>query len=155
MRNQFLMRDNVGDVVIKGLESSIRWQPYKRWLVRVSASTSTSKIVKFDSPISATSLKGKAITEVPNYLASAGIVYNGERNTLGITYSSVGEQWIDDVNTQKLPDYQTLDLHAEHSFPFGLKLWLDIQNLFDAQFLDKKGEQCPGRFFMAGLRFDF
>lgn len=150
-----LMRDNVGDVVIKGLESSIRWQPYKRWLVRVSASTSTSKIVKFDSPISATSLKGKAITEVPNYLASAGIVYNGERNTLGITYSSVGEQWIDDVNTQKLPDYQTLDLHAEHSFPFGLKLWLDIQNLFDAQFLDKKGEQCPGRFFMAGLRFDF
>ncbi|HUX54475.1 MAG TPA: TonB-dependent receptor [Williamwhitmania sp.] len=150
-----LMRDNVGDVVIKGLEGSIRWQPYTRWLVRVSASTSTSKIVKFDSKIAATNLKGMAISEVPDYLASAGIVYNGKRNTLGITYSYVGRQWIDDVNTQRLADYQTVDLHAEHSLPLGLKLWADVQNLFNAQFLDKKGEQCPGRFFMAGIRFDF
>lgn len=150
-----LMRDNVGDVVVKGLESSIRWQPYTRWLVRVSASTSTSKIVKFSSPIAATNLKGKSITEVPEYLASSGVVYNGKRCSFGITYSYVGRQWIDDVNTQRLPDYQTVDLHAEKSLLLGLRLWVDVQNLFNAQFLDKKGEQCPGRFFMAGIRFNF
>lgn len=154
-RKPVLMRDNVGEVVVKGAELAVRWQPYAHWLVRANGSASTSEIVKFKSPIAATNLKGMAITEVPDYLASVGVVYLGGNRSVGLTFSHVGRQWIDDVNTQRLSDYQTFDLHLEQTLVGGLRAWLDVQNLFNQIYVDKKGMNCPGRFVLAGLRFEF
>jgi iron complex outermembrane receptor protein len=150
-----LMRDNVGEVVVNGAELAIRWKPFSKWLVRASGSMSTSEIVKFKSPIAATNIKGMEITEVPDYLASVGVIYLGDNRSVGLTFSHVGRQWIDDVNTQRLSDYQTLDLHLEQTLFGGLRAWLDVQNLFNQIYVDKKGMNCPGRFVMAGLRFEF
>ncbi len=150
-----LMRDNVGEVVIKGAELAIRWKPFSKWMVRASGSMSNSKIVQFESPIAATNLNGMAITEVPDYLASAGVVYLGERGSVGLSFSHVGRQWIDDVNTQRLSDYQTFDLRLERNIIKSLRAWVDIQNIFDQTYVDKKGMNCPGRFFLGGFRFEF
>ncbi len=154
-RKPILMRDNVGEVEIKGVELSIQWQFLNHLLVRASGSSSSSKIMKFSSAIAAANLKGMAITEVPDYLASTGVVYIRKNSSVGLTFSHVGRQWVDDVNTQRLSDYQTFDLHLEHSLKGGIHVWVDIQNIFDQLYVDKKGMNCPGRFFVGGLRYEF
>jgi vitamin B12 transporter len=51
----------------------------------------------------------------------------------------------------ELDSYTVFDLYGEYKFSKGLKLFLDIKNLFDADYIDINGFTTRPINFMAGV----
>ncbi|NQT23112.1 MAG: TonB-dependent receptor [Candidatus Omnitrophica bacterium] len=107
--------------------------------------------------------KGKLLTNVPSNKCSFGGSYDtgiGLRASAVVT--NVGASYIDPSNSDKLPDYITVDAKFDYNYK-GLSLFLIIDNVLNRKyntygfkrFGAKYFSPAPGRMFGAGAEVKF
>jgi outer membrane receptor protein involved in Fe transport len=67
----------------------------------------------------------------------------------------ISKQWADEQNSTELVEHTTLDLRISRQFLKRFVASIDIQNLTDLQYIDKKGGLAPGRFIELNLGVKF
>ncbi|MCB9001584.1 MAG: TonB-dependent receptor [Bacteroidales bacterium] len=148
-------RQNITEVQVIGGETSLKITPYRWMLIKGSYSVNRSEIKKFDAdPAVNIDLSGKALAEVPMEQASVEFFVVNKVVNVGVIYKYIGDQWGDEVNSYKISSWHTFDARLWREFgPF--KATVDVFNIFDKPYIDKKGLMSPGRFFQASVSYKF
>jgi len=63
------------------------------------------------------------------------------------------KQWFDDMNTEFVDSRHTMDIKVSKLFAKKITAQLSVQDLFDEQFVDRKGLLSPGRFILLELKY--
>jgi outer membrane receptor protein involved in Fe transport len=148
-------RENITSVRILGGEISVSINPLKWLIVRGNYSQNHSEITAFKAnPLVNIDLKGKSLAEVPLNQASGELILQNRIVNAGLVWVYIGSQWGDEVNSYKIDPWNTFNLRLWKDFR-SIKLTLDIQDLLDNPYTDKKGLISPGRFFQFSATYSF
>lgn len=152
-----IITDNVAKISVLGAEISANYQITPRFILQLSYSYNNSEITDYHPSLlnPALNLKGKKMIEVPPQLLYAGIYWTHRYFVLQANCSYVDKQWYDVENTIRINSWLTTNIHLAHSLHKNIELYLDIQDLFDNVYIDRKGQLSPGRFITAGIKFNF
>ena len=143
-----LKRENIGDVYINGFEITFKYQILNNTLFKSSYTYNHSEIIKFNAVNeTGVNLKGKHISEIPQHQLFVGIFNKNKIINSSLILNYVGEQWADEQNSSLIDNHLTLDLRLNREWNKRISLSFDLQNIFDNEFIDKKGGLSPGRFF--------
>jgi outer membrane receptor for ferrienterochelin and colicin len=103
-------------------------------------------------------LNGKYLTDVPMHMAVAGFTIKNKVLNINLLWKYTGERYINDVNekdpyllTMKYPAYQTFGVRLWHTFFKHLTTAINLDNIFDARFIDDRLQQSPGRMITGEL----
>jgi outer membrane receptor protein involved in Fe transport len=140
-------RQNVSKVEVAGFELGLFLPITTRLSMNAAYTYNHSKILDYLST-DEVDLTGKELNEVPDNLFYMGINWRNKWVDLYIDYSFIDEQWFDAENTEKIEGYSLLNFRLSKTFFQRLQASLDIQDLLDEQFIDRKGYLSPGRFVM-------
>jgi len=151
-----VMRKNISSVDVYGGEFSVRFTPTKWLYTRANFSFNHSTIKGYDvNPELDVDLTGYGLAEVPQQQASVEVFLLSERiANLGVIWIYTGKQWGDDINSHHIKPWNTLDLRVWKEFN-GVKFSMDVFDIFDNPYIDKKGLQSPGRYFLFTLGYSF
>ncbi|MFZ4398988.1 MAG: TonB-dependent receptor [Bacteroidales bacterium] len=151
-----LKRENIGKVNIYGLETSVKYQAFKNLLLKVNYTYNHSEIVEFNA-INETgiNLKGKYIAEIPPHQIFVGIFLKNSLINTSLIFNYISQQWADEQNSTVIDSYSTIDLRLSRQFYKHIICAIDIQNILDHQYIDKKGGLAPGRFIELDLGIKF
>ena len=75
-----------------------------------------------------------------------------------VVLNHVGSQYINDINTEKMNSYETVDVKLWRKLDFlspKLSANLTVQNLFDEKHLRSEDEESPGIFVVGELSYEF
>ncbi|RPH34033.1 MAG: hypothetical protein EHM93_02415 [Bacteroidales bacterium] len=149
-------RENITSVRIVGGEISLNVNPLKWLMLRGNFSLNHSEIIKYKvNPLAdTTNLEGKALAEVPMRQASAEAIFQNRFVNAGLVWVYIGPQWLDEVNSDEIGSWNTFNLRLWKDFR-SIKLTLDIQDILDNPYTDKKGYISPGRFFQFSVTYSF
>jgi iron complex outermembrane receptor protein len=148
-------RENITSVRIVGGEVSLSLNPLKWMILRGNYSANHSTITKYlANPIANVSLEGKSLAEVPVEQASAELVLLSRFVNGGLVWVYIGPQWGDEVNSYKIDRWNTFNLRLWKEYK-SIKLTLDVQDLLNNPYTDKKGLISPGRFFQLAVMCSF
>jgi outer membrane receptor protein involved in Fe transport len=151
----FLKRENVTSVRILGGEASFSLNPLKWLMFNGSFSHNRSEITRFDAdPLVNINLNGKSLAEVPMSQASAEMILQNSFVNVGLVWVYIGAQWGDEINSYKIDPWNTFNLRLWKEYR-SIKLVLDIQDLLDNPYIDKKGLVSPGRFIQFSATYSF
>ncbi|MFZ4521257.1 MAG: TonB-dependent receptor [Bacteroidales bacterium] len=148
------MKENISRVNITGFELDLDIQPLKWLSVFANYTFNHSVIGSFipEDTIVDRDLTGKYLTDVPMHKASAGITVKNKIVNVNLLWKYTGERYINDLNetdlyllTNKYPSFQTVGIKIWHLFFNHLTASLNIDNIFDARFIDDRLQQSPGR----------
>jgi hypothetical protein len=138
-----------------GGEVSFRINPLKWIILKGNYSVNHSEITKYNAnPIANINLDGKSLAEVPIEQASAELVLLSRFVNGGLVWVYIGPQWGDEVNSYKIDSWNTYNLRLWKEYK-SIKFTLDIQDLLDNPYTDKKGLISPGRFFQLAVTYSF
>jgi iron complex outermembrane receptor protein len=151
-----LYRANVSTIGIKGAEMMCNYKISKNITFYLSYAYNDSKILKYqtDSLNPLKDLSGLYIVEVSPHLFYAGTDWNNKFFSANINCNYVGEQWYDDENSSKIEDYFIVNMKLSKQLKKKFKIYLDIQNLLDIDYIDRKGQVSPGRFIIGGVKYN-
>ncbi|MGE0078890.1 MAG: TonB-dependent receptor [Bacteroidales bacterium] len=148
-------RENITGVRIYGGEVSLKVIPVKWLLLRGNYSFNRSEITEFNAnPLVNIDLTDKALAEVPLEQASVEAFVVNKYINAGLIWTFIGEQWGDEINSYKNDSWNTFDLRIWKEYK-SFKVTLDIFDLLDNPYADKKGLMSPGRFFQTSLSYSF
>ncbi|MCB2221821.1 MAG: TonB-dependent receptor [Bacteroidetes bacterium] len=145
-------RQNVSRVEVSGAELGVNYRINKNLRWDVSYTYNQSEILEYTSPGS-TDLEGKVLNEVPENLLYTGFTWQNPFFNFQINYTFTDEQWYDEENTEVIESYSLVNLKISKLFLQHLHISLDIQDLLDEQFIDRKGYLSPGRFLMFEIKY--
>jgi iron complex outermembrane recepter protein len=141
-------RENISRARIYGFESSLTYQAFDNLKFTANYTFNHSSIKEFNlENYYGTDLRGLLIAETPPHQAYAGAFYTTKLIDIYTGLNYIGEMWQDEQNTVRLEPYTTLDLRILKKikkFTFSL----DIQNMMNKKYMDKKGGLAPGRFML-------
>lgn len=143
-----LRRENIGEIVVMGIETKVSWRPLRTLFLSVAYSHNDPRITRYDlGSYVGKDLKGKMLMEVsPNiFTSSAG--WENKWVNLYLSWQYNDAQWADDENTVKNPAYSLLDFKIWKDLNEHWTLALGIQNLLDSEYLDNKGNLGLPRYF--------
>jgi len=143
-------------VEVYGGEFTIKYSPFKWLLTRAAYSFNHSTIVDFDvDPLVNVDLTGNGLAEVPLNQASVELfIINNPVANFGIIWTRIGPQWGDDVNSYKIEPWNSFDLRIWREFK-GINVSMDVFDLLDNPYIDKKGLMSPGRYFLFTVGYGF
>lgn len=145
---------NVAGVNIKGAEIKAEYSFRNSVAIYGAYSYSVSLLNTADATDPLVSkLDGKDLSEVPQHLASAGLLFRKTKWFARVDWNFTGELWYDDENTILTESFQIFNLKAGYLIKPNLMATVTIQDLFDNVHIDKKGLLSPGRFITGGLRY--
>ncbi len=147
-------RQNISDVEVAGAELGADLRIRERMSVHAAYTWNKSKILDYQST-DEVDLTGKYLNEVPANLFYLSFSWRNRVADLFIDYGFTDEQWYDEENTEVIDSYQVVNLRLSRQILRGLRASLDIQDLFNEQFIDRKGYLSPGRFFMFEINYMF
>jgi iron complex outermembrane recepter protein len=149
-------RENITSVRVFGSEFSVNINPTKWLIIRGNFSLNHSEIKKYKiNPLAdTTNLKGKSLAEVPTKQASAEAIFQNRFVNAGLVWVYIGSQWGDEINSYKINSWNTFNLRLWKDFK-SIKLTLDIQDLLNNPYTDKKGYISPGRFVQFSATYSF
>lgn len=152
-----IITDNVAQVSVLGAEISVNYQVTTQLHLQISYSYNNSEITDYHPSLinPSLNLKGKKMIEVPPQLLYAGVNWTTRYFLLQANCSYVDQQWYDVENTIRINSWLTTNVHLAHPIKDNLNLYIDIQDLFDNVYIDRKGQLSPGRFITAGIQFNF
>ena len=151
-----LKRENISKVNVLGAEITLAVNLTNKLKLQANYSYNHSTIVEYDLlAYTGDDITNKFISETPMHQAFAGIYYNATKYSVSLVSNYIGEMWIDEQNSDKLDDYLTIDLRAQYRTKYGIAFTADIQNLFNVEYIDKKGGLCSGRFYVFELKYMF
>lgn len=107
--------------------------------------------------------RGRYLSNIPIHKGSLGMILDtgyGLKANLNLT--RVGYSYLDSANTDKLPEYTTLDINLRYEYK-RLSAYLSIDNLFDKKYNSygyksygtKYFTPAPGRTFTLGVGIEF
>ncbi len=151
-----LIRDNIAEVKIWGIENSLNINVFKNLFWNLNHAYNHSIISEFkNEKYENKELSGKFLMEVPAHTFNTAIQYNTKYLTTTLSFHYVGKQWADDENTMFTPAYQYINLKFTSKPIKMLVFGLGIQNILNEQYVNNKGQLCPGRFIMFYCRYLF
>jgi iron complex outermembrane recepter protein len=151
-----LMRQNVSSARIYGIETSLKWEFFKYFSLKANYTYNNSMITKYssNSDFIGDDLTGKYLSETPPHQVFIGCDFNSKLINISLASNYISAMWTDEYNVAKLDAYSTFDIRISKIInPF--KLTLDIQNIFDNQYIDKKNGLSPGRFIMMEISYRY
>ncbi len=149
-------RRNISDVEVLGVEISSKYLLTKKIHISANYSFNDSKIKEFIKPETyEKDITGNFLIEVPRHMIYAGLGWKNKYFNTTISYNYISSQWYDDENTIEISEYDIIDLQISRKFAENFYVSINIQDLLNEQFVDRKGLLSPGRFFTAEIKFKF
>ena len=149
-------RQNIAKVEVIGAEISVNYTINSRYKFAVNYTFNHSVIKEFKKPEDYTKdITGNYIVEVPRHMVYAGIGWKNKYFNTTVSYNYISSQWYDDENTILIEAYDMVDLQISRRFGKHYTASLDIQNIFDNEYIDRKGYLSPGRFITGEIKFNF
>ncbi|MCD4682837.1 MAG: TonB-dependent receptor [Bacteroidales bacterium] len=145
-------RQNVSRVEVAGVELGVDYSLTNNVKINGSYAYNTTKILEYDVS-ELVDLTGKELNEVPKNLIFLGFTWKNKIVNLFVDYTFTDEQWYDEENTKIIESYSLINLRLSRRIIKNLVATLDIQDLLNEQFIDRKGYLSPGRFFMFELKY--
>lgn len=145
-------RQNVTKVQVIGTELGLEYFVTKKLKFTGSYAYNYSKIIEYNADIGQ-SLDGKYLSEVPPNLVFLGLQWQNKIVDLFIDYSYTDDQWYDELNTNIVDGYSLINLRLSKNVLRNFQLILDIQDLLNEQYIDRKGYVSPGRFIMFEVKY--
>ncbi len=149
-------KDNISRVKMTGFEFDLNYQPHRMITLFTNFSTVSTEISKYkvNNPKADSNLTGFELTDVPEYLFTAGTNLKYKWFGLYGVYRYKGKQWYDEMNTQRVKSYATVDLKFTGTYQW-ITVGVSVQNLFDKTYLDSKGIPSAGRMVFAELTVNY
>jgi len=145
-------RQNVTKVEIIGTELGLEYYITQKIKLTGSYAYNYSKIIEYNAT-SDQNLDGKYLSEVPPNLVFVGLQCQNKIVDFFINYSYTDDQWYDELNTSIVDSYSLVNLRLSKYVLKDLQLILDIQDLLNEQYVDRKGYLSPGRFIMFEIKY--
>ncbi|HEX7119578.1 MAG TPA: TonB-dependent receptor [Longimicrobiales bacterium] len=80
-------------------------------------------------------LKGKQLKGIPRHVLSGGLTVTPvERLEAGLVVSHTRGAYLDDANTTEIPAFTRVDARASYPLFRGIRLYVDVRNLFDSEY---------------------
>jgi iron complex outermembrane receptor protein len=153
---QELIRENIAAIEIIGAEFFFQYDFTKDLTFKANYSYNSSIIKEFDlADYTGDDLTGKQLVEIPWHQAFAGVFWKNKYVNTTLISNYVGEEYADDQNILTIDDYLTVDLNLSRMINKNFFISLDVQNIFDKVYIDKKQRLSPGRFILAEIAFKF
>lgn len=147
-----LQKENIGKVEIYGAELSAKYSPAKNIILQSSYSYTLTNIVKLsDNPD--LDLNGLELVYQPKGLFNTSITWRNKIVNSSFVLNYKGEQWTNDVNTEKIGDYYFIDIQLWRTLYKGLNATLMVQNLLDNEFIDSRNVISPGRIISLQVKY--
>jgi len=149
-------RRNVAMVEVIGAEISTKYKLLEDINLVGNYAFNHSTIKEFVDPEALDkNLKGNFLIEVPKHMVYLGIGWKNKYFNATVTYNYISNQWNDDENTVQIDAYDIIDLQISKEFAEKFSVSLDVQNLLDNDYIDRKGYLSPGRFITGEIKFKF
>lgn len=145
-------RRNISKVEVAGGELGVEYPLRENMHFTAAYTYNHSKILDYKSS-GEVDLSGNTLNEVPANIFYLGWTWRNRILDLMIDFSFTDEQWYDEENTEMIESYSVINLRLSRSIAKGLRAALDIQDLFDEQYIDRKGYLSPGRFIMFEINY--
>jgi iron complex outermembrane receptor protein len=152
-----LRPENIARIGILGAECSVGYSVTRYLWFNVSYSYNHSRITEFgiSDANPDKDLTGKYMVEVSPHLFYAGMNYRYKSFSAHVNCNYTGAQWFDDENTIQIDDFFVANLRITETIMKHFKIYLDVQNIFNTGFIDRKGQLSPGRYITGGLQYHF
>lgn len=151
-----LIRENIAEIEILGAEFFFQYDFTSKITFKANYSYNSSIIKDFDlSTYTGDDLTGKQLVEIPWNQAFAGLFWKNKIINTTVVANYVGEEYADDQNILIIDDYLTADVRLSRMLGENIFFALDIQNIFDKVYVDKKQRLSPGRFILVEVAFKF
>jgi iron complex outermembrane receptor protein len=147
-------RQNISRVQIIGSEISVAFKLLKNLQLTANYSYNHSIIKEFNVN-GEQDLEGKLISETPPHQFYIGAMYKHKYFTGSLSYNNISSMYADEENELLLEPYATLDLRLSLNVLDPFIITLDVQNMLDKIYVDKKGGLAPGRFIIGRITYNF
>ncbi|MDX9941791.1 MAG: TonB-dependent receptor [Bacteroidales bacterium] len=149
--------DNIGKVNIMGVELAGQFQLTSQVSLLASYSFIDTEIMEYRvfNPSVDESLTGKELVYQPKNIAYAGVFWEMPWLSVFASYQYKDAQWLNDVNTEEIDAFGTLDLQVRAKIYRWISAGLMVHNLLDTDYVDSRNILAPGRMITAELRFTF
>jgi len=137
---------NIDNAVTKGVETGLTFK-------LIESLTMAVNYTYLDTEDKDTGLK---LARRPK--SQAGININwafSEKGNLNLSASCVGSRWSDNANTQRLKQYDKVDLSMLYDLTDNFQIFARAENLFDENYQEVYGYATPGASFYAGVKATF
>lgn len=151
-----VIRENIAEIEIFGAEFFFQYDFTKNLTFKTNYTYNNSAIKEFDlMDYYGDDITDKKISEVPWHQAFAGLFWRNKYINATFIANYVGEMYLNEANNQIVDDYLVCDIRLSRMINKSFFVALDIQNIFDNVYIDKKQRLSPGRFILAELAFKF
>lgn len=151
-----LTRENIAAIEIIGTEFFFQYDFTKNITFKGNYAYNSSTIKDFDlTNYTGDDLTGKQLVEIPWHQAFAGLFWKNKYLNTTIVTNYIGEEYADDQNILIIDDYQTFDIRLSRMIGKNIFFALDVQNIFDKIYIDKKLRLSPGRFILLEIAYKF
>lgn len=145
-----IQKRNVSQGTVAGFELALTYDPLKWLSAQAAYSFNESKITKYKALEGDADLTGLYMAEVPKHLLSLDVRMKYRIYSLSTEYRYTGETFLDDENSGITDDYHVVNVTLGARIK-NYNIGLSVNDLFDTQFIDKKGYLSPGRFVSARI----
>jgi len=145
---------NITGVEILGSEVSVKWNIISGLDTWLHYSFNRSVISDTGDSEEISGLIGKYLMYVPDHKVTAGFSWLNRFVNVMVQGYFIGEQWMDDANTQSIPGHITLDARLWRDIR-GFQVFINGHNLTNEVHLEGHGQLSMGRFISAGLSYQF
>lgn len=150
------MRENIAQVQILGAEFFFQYDFTNTLTFKANYAYNSSTIQDYDlEDYEGTDLTGKQLIEIPWHQAFAGLFWRNKYVNTTLVANYIGEEYAEEQNVIIIDDYLTLDVRFSKTIKNNFFFALDIQNIFDKIYVDKKQRLSPGRFILVELAYKF
>lgn len=151
------IKDNIGKVDIMGAELAANFRISQGLSAMLSYSYTKTEIKEFRvlNPAIDDDLVGNQLVYQPRDILHASLVWRNPIVNAMVAYQYKGAQWLNDVNSEEIEEFDYIDLHLWRPVFRGLSAALKIHNLFDQDFVDSRNMIAPGRMINFQLKYSF
>ncbi|MBN2729002.1 MAG: TonB-dependent receptor [Bacteroidales bacterium] len=149
-----IQKRNVSQGTVAGAEISVKYQPRKWVSFQAGYSYNESKIAKHEAEPGDDDLTGMYMAEVPKNLFFTDARFTYKNFNLTIEHRYTDMIWSDDLNTLPVDAFHVVNLYLGAQFK-NLGVAFSVNDLFDVQYIDRKGLLSPGRFMIVKLKYGF
>jgi outer membrane receptor protein involved in Fe transport len=151
--SQLLMRQNLGQLLSKGVTAEVEMHPISFLTVTAGYQYANSTVSKFQAN---PTLAGKWTAQVPRNSATVQArIEKRQWGVFAVDLRASGKQYDDTANQYPLNSYAQVNLYAEHSFTRSLRIYATVQNLADSRIEAGRTPTltlAAPRIIMAGIR---
>ena len=152
------LRENLGRADIYGVETTAAWTPAPPWQFSASYLYSHGVVAAAPTP---PPHEGKRLAQAPEHQFVAGVRWTPfPKWQAQAQLRVVGDQFEDDLNTQRLAPYATVDVAVSYEFAAGWQARITVENLGNAEI--ETGKSAAGlvsvgepRLLTVGVRWSY